>query len=151
MKVRGAYEKEHARHLPKTLGERVRRVRLSWKWTQGQLAKAVHSKQNAISKWENDSAQPTGAALGSLAALFRLTPEALVTGKGFTVTAPPIGDGQEQSRTPPLQVSLPVTDKVQALHVDYQSATVCPIKPGKASGLIRDAIAKGKRVWLVIK
>lgn len=106
MKVRGAYEKEHARHLPKTLGERVRRVRLSWKWTQGQLAKAVHSKQNAISKWENDSAQPTGAALGSLAALFRLTPEALVTGKGFTVTAPPIGDGEAQSRTPPLQVSL---------------------------------------------
>jgi transcriptional regulator with XRE-family HTH domain len=151
MKVRGAYGKDYSHRQANTFGERVRQIRLSWGWTQGQLAKAVHSKQNAVSKWENDTAQPTGAALGSLAALYRLSQEALITGDGFSITAPPIGDGEEQSRTPPLQVSLPVTDKVQALHVDYQSATVCPIKPGKASGLIRDAIAKGKRVWLVIK
>ena len=149
MKVRGAYGKEDLRHLPKTLGERVRQIRLAWGWTQGQLAKAVHSKQNAISKWEKGAVQPSGAALGSLAALFRLTPEALVTGKGFTITAPPIGDGETQS--PPLLVRLPVTGKVQALHVDHQSATVYPLNPGKASGLIREALANGKHVWLVIK
>lgn len=151
MKGRGAYGKAYVRSLPKTLGERVRQIRLAWGWTQGQLAKAVHSKQNVVSSWENDSTQPSGAALGYLASLFRLTPEALETGKGFTITAPPIGEGETQSQTPLLVVRLPVTDKVQALHVDHQSATVCPFKPGKASGLIRDAIARGKHVWLVIK
>jgi DNA-binding transcriptional regulator YiaG len=151
MKERGAYGKARIHHVPKTPGERIRKIRMAWGWTQNQLAEAVHSKQNVISHWENDSTQPSGAALGSLASLFRLTPEALETGKGFSVTAPPIGDGEPQSHTPPLLVSLPITDKVQALHVDHQSATVCPIKPGQASGLIRDAIANGKHVWLVIK
>jgi transcriptional regulator with XRE-family HTH domain len=149
MKGRGAYGKGGRHHLATTLGERVRLIRLAWGWTQNQLAKAINSKQNVISHWENNSTQPSGTALGSLAGLFRVSPESLISGIGFSIPPPPIGDEEGQTQIPRLTVHLPISNQTQALHVDHQSATAWPIRPNQAAGLIREAVAAGKHVWLV--
>jgi transcriptional regulator with XRE-family HTH domain len=83
--IRGAYgAKDKQTASPTTFGERLRRVRIAWGWSQGQLADAMGSNQRLVSHWERDIAKPSGAAMTALSNLVGLTTEALVTGKGFT-------------------------------------------------------------------
>jgi transcriptional regulator with XRE-family HTH domain len=85
--LRGAYGKAPAH--PDTLGKRIKRIRLAWKWTQVQLAAAIHTNQKTLSRWELDMQEPGEPALGVLSGLFGLSLQALRTGRGFKVPAPP--------------------------------------------------------------
>ena len=62
---------------------------MAWKWSQVQLAAAIHSNQKTLSRWELDRQEPSDLALGLLAGLFGLEVESLRTGQGFQLPNPP--------------------------------------------------------------
>lgn len=68
---------------PKTVGERIRKLRLARKLSQEQLAKAVGIKQGSLTQLETGkSKSPKSSTLTKLARLFEIDPEWLMTGKG---------------------------------------------------------------------
>lgn len=86
MNIRGAYgAKDPETTEPKTFGERLRRIRIGWGWSQERLAEALGTNQRLISHWELGIANPSAAAMTSLSSILGFTPEALLTGKGFTI------------------------------------------------------------------
>jgi transcriptional regulator with XRE-family HTH domain len=62
---------------PRTMGERIRTLRMQWGWTQEQLGSALNTDQTAVSAWERDKARPSGAALSAIARLAGLSVEVL--------------------------------------------------------------------------
>ena len=91
MRIRGAYGKKDVQSSPQTLGERLRRIRIAWGWSQGRFAEALGSNQRLVSHWERDIVKPSGAALTAISSLIGMTTEALLTGKGFTIPDIPAG------------------------------------------------------------
>jgi DNA-binding transcriptional regulator YiaG len=69
MTRRGAYGMKTALTSPKTFGERLRRIRLAWGWSQGRLAETIGSNQRLVLHWERDIAKPSGTALTAIASL----------------------------------------------------------------------------------
>lgn len=49
-----------------TIGSRIRELRKEKRLTQTDLAKLINVSQQTITKWENDSAEPSGGAIKSL-------------------------------------------------------------------------------------
>ena len=66
-----------------TLGERIKAIRLDWRWSQQEIADAMRVDQASISFWERDKIKPSGSAFVALSSLFRTSPAALKEGTGF--------------------------------------------------------------------
>lgn len=147
---RGAYGK--ALGTPNTIGNRIRRVRQAWKWSQAQLAEAIHANQKTLSRWELDRQEPSEPALGALAGLFGLDIEALRTGLGFKVPALPRQVGRilvADSFAVDL-VRLPSTGVEGIVLVNREGENSRPITARKASEEIRKARKEGRSVWVVV-
>jgi transcriptional regulator with XRE-family HTH domain len=68
---------------PKTVGERIRKLRLARKLTQEQLAKVLGIKQGSVTQLETGkSKSPKSSTLTKAARYFEVDPEWLMTGKG---------------------------------------------------------------------
>lgn len=148
--LRGAYGK--ALGAPNTIGKRIRRVRQAWKWSQIQLAEAIHANQKTLSRWELDRQEPSEPALGALSGLFGLSIEALKTGRGFNIPAPPRRVGNllvaeayavDLIRLPDVGV-----EGIALLSRDDDSSQ--SITARKATEAIRKAREEGRPVWVVV-
>lgn len=148
--LRGGYGKAPAH--PDTLGKRIRRIRLAWKWSQVQLAEAIHTNQKTLSRWELDKQEPGEPALGALSGLFGLTIQALRSGKGFKVPAPPRQLGHllvAESYAADL-VRLPCVGAEGLLLVYREDESTQPLTVKKAGEAIRKAREEGRPVWVVV-
>lgn len=54
-------------------GDIIRNLRKNRKMTQTDLAKLINVSQQTITKWENNSAEPSGGAIKSLAKVFSVS------------------------------------------------------------------------------
>lgn len=148
--LRGGYGKAPAH--PDTLGKRIRRIRLTWKWSQAQLAQAIHTNQKTLSRWELDKQEPGEPALGALAGLFGLTIQALRSGKGFKVPAQPRQLGQllvAEAYAADL-IKLPSLRAGGLMLVHREDDSAQAITARRVSEVIRKAHEEGRPVWVVV-
>ena len=52
-----------------SLGDRIKAVRLTWRWSQEEMAEALRVDQASISFWERDKIKPSGSAIVALVGL----------------------------------------------------------------------------------
>ena len=154
MTTRGPYKPKFAGGPPKSLGERIRRIRIAWGWSQVTLAKVLHTDQQVVSDWERDRSAPTAASLGALAALFRLSPETLESGEGFKILDPPgsVSDGSHMSyeQIRDLQKAMPELGVGEILQVDTGASESELVELKAAFVAIREAHKQGRQVWVIL-
>ena len=81
----------------RTVGERIRDLRLARKLTQQQLAKAIGIKQGSLTQLETGKSKaPASITLTKLARLFEVDPEWLMTGKGPQHPVSSLGDEESE-------------------------------------------------------
>lgn len=147
MAIRGPYDSQTLTGTPGTLGERLKFLRVKAGLTQQQLAGALGTDQTLISTWERDRARPSAAALAALATRFGTTVEALDTGVGLDMEAPP----------PPVPFELPAAQALPdpgshaVLLVDDHQPEPRPLEPFEAMGILLEAIKAGRKAWIVLK
>jgi len=148
--TRGPYAKVTTK--TDTLGQRIRRVRIEWKWTQNQLAKAVGTNQRTVSHWEQERQKPTDAALRSLTLLFGMTPEALITGNGFYTPEPPqpVGNLLVAANIAADMIKLPPAHGTDIWLILRGKEGSRLLSPQKATALICQAHEKGQPIWIVM-
>ena len=147
---RGAYLKTPTKN--ESIGQRIQSVRKSWNWSQSQLAKVLGTNQQTVSHWEQGRQQPTEAALHSLALVFGMAVEALLSGNGFKVPDPPqevCGIWVSANRATRL-IELPFQCKEGITHISRNDKTAKPLSLQDANRLIRQAYKDGQPVWVVI-
>lgn len=147
---RGAYGK--APIHPATLGERIRRIRLAWNWSQSQLAEAIHTNQKTLSHWELDRQEPGEPAMGAMSLLFGLSIQVLRTGKGFKIPAPPrkMGELLVGEAYATNLVQLPEVGASELWLVDRVDGSSRTITTRKLGEEIRKAHENGRTVWVVL-
>lgn len=133
---------------PRTLGERIRAVRMGWGWTQTELGQALNTDQTAVSTWERDKARPSGAALAVIAQLFNLPLSALEDDTGpFKVPPRP-----ESTPSEPFAVQLAPLPSGCPVLVDLAQDTRRPLLNIQEVFLqIIEAERHGRQVWVVLK
>lgn len=72
--------REEKREIRKSLGEELRENRLRCKMTQEFVADALGVSRQAVSKWENGTADPSTSNLLTLADLYDISAEDLLKG-----------------------------------------------------------------------
>ena len=154
MTTRGPYKPKVAGGHPKSLGQRIRQIRIAWGWSQVTLAHVLHTDQQVVSDWERDRSAPTGASLGALAALFRLSPEALASGDGFKILDPPGsvmgGSPMSYEQIKELQNAMPELGVGEILQVDTGASESELVELKAAFAAIREAQKQGRQVWVIL-
>jgi len=149
---RGAYGK--ASPKPSTLGERIRAIRMAWKWSQERLGQALNTDQRAVSAWERGRWEPAAAALGAMAQIFGLDEATLRSGRGFRIPAPPVQFGSARIAEAHARnlVRLPETtsERGKVLLVDRSTGRGHQIQTRELTEAVRKAQAAGNRIWVVI-
>jgi transcriptional regulator with XRE-family HTH domain len=148
--VRGSYGVK--KESPATLGERIRAVRLSWGWTLKQLGTAIHYSHQAVWHWEKGIQVPGDPALGAVADLFGLTPEALNTGVGFRIPEPPrqVGSLLLAENYASDMVILPPNDAEHLICLDKEDGTHEQVSQNRLLQILRAAREGHRPVWLVL-
>ena len=72
------------------IGERIKELRKEKQISQGQLAKALGVSRQAVSKWENDQAEPDTLNLIRLADILSTDSEFIATGNHSTIKEAPV-------------------------------------------------------------
>lgn len=151
---RGAYQSKKPVGPLTSLGQRIRAIRISWGWTQGNLAKALGSAQSLVSEWEKDISKPSGASLTALARMFHLSVSALNTGTGFKIPEPPDakprGGLMSKRDIQDLEHILPRLKEGEILQVDTGTSDSELVALKDALAAMRVAKKEGRTVWLVI-
>jgi len=70
--------REEKQGIRRSLGEELREHRLRCKMTQEFVAESLGVSRQAVSKWENGSADPSTSNLLTLAKLYGVSPETLL-------------------------------------------------------------------------
>ena len=156
MKNRGAYGVKNAQTAaPNSFGERLRRVRMAWGWSQGRLAETLGSNQRLVSHWERDIAKPSGAAMTAIASLVGMTTEALLTGKDFTIPdIPAMVEGvakETVAQFAALSRSLPKPRKGRITLVNLHTFESKPLTLDEAIQALKDMKGADGEVWVVVK
>lgn len=60
------------------IGSRIRELRKNKKMTQTDLANLIHVSQQTITKWENNSTEPSGSAIKAIANIFNVSSDYLL-------------------------------------------------------------------------
>ncbi|WLT33057.1 helix-turn-helix domain-containing protein [Geothrix sp. PMB-07] len=148
MVTRGPYDSSNASDFdPRSLGDRIKKLRWHRGWTQSDLSQAVNTDQAIISNWERDKAKPSGAALAALAQVFGLSPTALETGEGFHLPDPPVERGKRGG----LNLDLPAPGQHPITLVDAPSGQGRGLEFQEALAHLLKATQAGRRVWLVVE
>jgi transcriptional regulator with XRE-family HTH domain len=64
-----------------TIGQRIKKLRLSKEWSQMELAKKINSDNRQVSRYEHDKIFPAGETLVKLAKAFSVTIDYLAMGE----------------------------------------------------------------------
>ena len=155
MTRRGAYGTKTAQASPKTYGERLRRIRLAWGWSQGRLAETLGSNQRLVSHWERDIAKPSGAALTAISSLLGISTGALLTGEGFTIPdMPALVEGVAKdtvAQFTAISRLLPKPRKGRIAVVDLNAFESKPITLDEALKTLKDTKGTDMEVWVVVR
>ncbi|KZX13697.1 helix-turn-helix domain-containing protein [Methanobrevibacter oralis] len=68
--------------MNETVGDRLKRLRKDFNFTQNQIADYLGFKQGQIAKLENNERKLKGSSLNKLSNLYKCSPEYIITGKG---------------------------------------------------------------------
>jgi transcriptional regulator with XRE-family HTH domain len=135
-----------------TLGDRIKAVRLTWKWSQEEMAEALRVDQASISFWERDKIKPSGSAIVALASLFRTSTDALESGQGFRVPDPPSHpETARGDREFPRSVSLPASSEEAVVVVDLGDGSSKGKQLSEAMMSLVQGVKDGRRVWVVLE
>lgn len=135
-----------------TLGERIKAIRQSWRWSQEEMAHALHVDQASISFWERDRIKPSGSALMALGSLFRTSAKALEGGQGFRIPQPPSGlETGKADRTIPKSISLPMGGTERPIVVDLGDGSTRDLQLSEALMALAHGVKGGRRTWLVME
>ena len=148
MTARRPYAKGPIPAHPKTLGERLRKIRLSWGWNQTDMAQALHTNQKTYSAWERNDAMPPQASLGAVCKFFRTPVEALRDGVDFAVPDIPSYMGKP-SRVAEAALLVPPA-KGRAKLVDQEAGSERDLTPNRLRAALEKALEQGRPIWLVI-
>lgn len=150
----GAYGKARIPAVPRTLGERLRKIRLAWDWSQTEMAEALGTNQRTYSAWERDGQLPSQASMMALCRFLRLQPGALHQGRGFSVPDEPLrlGAASGSEETPGTLIVVPHLDPDAAamlLHMDPEEPSR-PLGPRQAVAALKAALKEGRQIWMVV-
>ena len=135
-----------------SVGDRIRSVRRTWRWSQEQLAATLKVDQATISFWERDLIRPGGSALLALASLFRVRVEALEKGRDFRIPDCPAQAGPTRAdRILPRSVSLPCRGGQPLMVVDLGDGSSRGSALDEALLSLSQGLLKNRRVWLVLE
>lgn len=135
-----------------SLGERIKAVRLTWRWSQEEMAEALRVDQASISFWERDKIKPSGSAMVALAALFRTSVEALEAGSGFVIPDPPSRtELSRQNREYPRSVGLPAAEGEAVSVVDLADGSSKGRQISEAMMALVQGVKEGRKVWVVLE
>jgi transcriptional regulator with XRE-family HTH domain len=135
-----------------SLGDRIKAVRLSWRWSQEEMAEALRVDQASISFWERDKIKPSGSAIVALASLFRTSTEALEGGSGFKIPDPPSHpESAKVDREFPRSVSLPATSEDVVMVVDLGDGSSKGKQLSEAMMSLVQGVKDSRRVWVVLE
>lgn len=155
MITRGAYGTKTAQTSPRTFGDRLRRVRMAWGWSQGRFAETLGSNQRLVSHWERNKAKPSGAALNVISSLLGISTEALLTGEGFTIPDMPVlveGMAKETvAQYTALSRLLPKPKKGRIAVVDLNAFESKPLTLDEALKTLKDTKGTDTEVWVVVR
>ena len=155
MTRRGAYGTKTAQTSPNTFGERLRRIRIAWGWSQGRLAETLGSNQRLVSHWERDIAKPSGAALTVISSLLGISTEALLTGEGFTIPdMPALVEGvakESVAQYTAISRLLPKPKKGRIAIVDLNAFESKSLTLDEALKTLKDTKGKDTEVWVVVR
>jgi putative transcriptional regulator len=150
MAVRGPYESDSSSDTPRTLGGRMKMLRIQRGLTQAELGEALNTDQTMISLWERGKVKPSGAALAGIAAFFGMHVRALETGEGLGVPV-----AQEPIATAPQapgkrdSVTLPDVGPGAVLAMDLRTGAEQRLESMEAMGFLVKALKEGRTVWIV--
>lgn len=135
-----------------TLGERIKTIRLAWRWSQEEMANALHVDQASISFWERDRIIPSGSALVALASLFRISAKSLEQGHAFRIPDPPSRPETEKAeRMNPMSISLPMGGRDMPIIVDLGNGSTRDMQVSEAMTALIQGVKSGRRTWLVLE
>ena len=135
-----------------TLGERIKAIRVSWRWSQEEMANALLVDQASISFWERDKIRPSGSAMIALASLFRASTGSLEGGTGFRIPDPPSSpESSRVDREVPRSVSLPVGGKDMIMVVDLGDGSSKDKPLSEAMMALVQGVKDCRRTWLVLE
>lgn len=135
-----------------TIGERIKAIRVSWRWSQEEMANALRVDQASISFWERDKIRPSGSAIVALSSLFRASTEALEGGIGFRIPDPPFGpESAKVDREVPLSISLPVGGKGEIMVVDLGNGSSMDKPLSEAMMTLVQGVKDNRRTWVVLE
>jgi transcriptional regulator with XRE-family HTH domain len=150
----GAYGKTRIQVIPRTLGERLRKIRLVWDWSQTDMAAALGTNQRTYSAWERDIQLPSQASMMALCRFLHLPSTALLDGRGFSVPELPLRFGSVPGSTegPGTLVVVPDLDpntSAMLLPTDPdESAKALDVR--QAIAVLKQALKEGRPVWMVV-
>ncbi|WP_291272218.1 helix-turn-helix transcriptional regulator [Geothrix sp.] len=150
MAVRGPYDSQSASGTPRSLGERIKMLRVQRGLTQVELGEALNSDQATVSLWERDRAKPSGPALAGVASYFSVTVQALETGEGLEAHSALDREATSQRHIPkqgPMGLSDPGPGA--ALAIDVRTQSEQRLEPMEAMGFLMKALKEGRSVWIV--
>jgi transcriptional regulator with XRE-family HTH domain len=135
-----------------SLGDRIKSVRRTWKWSQQEMAEALRVDQASISFWERDKIRPSGSAIVALASLFRTSVEALEGGHEFNIPDSPSTPGTAKiEREFPRSVCLPIGARDQVMVVDLADGSSKGDPVSEAMMALAMGVKGNRRVWVVIE
>ncbi|WP_423748245.1 helix-turn-helix domain-containing protein [Geothrix paludis] len=150
----GAYGKTRIPAVPRTLGERLRKIRLAWNWSQTDMATTLGTNQRTYSAWERDLQLPSQASMMALCRFLRMPTSALLEGKAFGVPEVPLrfSPGPGGTDRPGTPVLVPDLDPdIPAMLLPMDSAeSAGPLSSRQALGALKQALAEGRSIWIVV-
>ena len=150
MAVRGPYESQSSSDRPRTLGERIKMLRIQRGLTQVEVGTALNTDQTMISLWERNKVKPSGAALAGIAAFFSLEARALEIGEGLEVPEPrALPAPAPAAPRKPNPLALPDAGPGAVLAMDLEAQTERRVEAMEAMGFLMKALKEGRSVWIV--
>ena len=135
-----------------TMGERIKAIRVSWRWSQEEMANALRVDQASISFWERDKIRPSGSAIVALSSLFRASTEALEGGIGFRIPDPPFSpELAKVDRKVPLSISLPIGGKELIMVVDLGDGSSKDKPLSEAMMTLVQGVKDRRQTWVVLE
>ena len=157
MTRRGAYQAGAQGLVARSLGGRVRAVRMAFGWTQRELAALLHVPQASVSQWESGKAKPSGPVLAHLARVLGLTEEAIVQGTGFTLPSLPVRPEEAMAiwlvveGASPRRMLLPPAAAGEVWHVPLGDCAAEPLSKSEVTRRIAKALGAGGAAWILVR
>lgn len=149
MNRRGPYKSRKAPTKPKTLGERLKALRLERGLTQAKLAEVLLTDQTTVSSWERGKADPSGPALAALCRIFEIDRAVLETGKGLDKAYQTVAHGGLVSERAPFAFNPSDLKGKAGGIVEIDSGQMQVASPAELRAALEAAVKARQPVWIV--